>query len=148
MELNDDYVYLFMLLFSIAFGSVTSNISNQNIRKWTSSLCGLSIIFSVSGVHGFHPIASFVIHTTLIKLSPRSSVHWINFFVGFAYLFFFRLCGYGPQWLLTTAPGHTNAIQVLILASFSSLFKVSMLISLPINGIKCSPLGQRIIHII
>ena len=49
MKLNDDYVYLFMLLFSIAFGWVTARISNQSVRKWTSSLCGLLIIFAVSG---------------------------------------------------------------------------------------------------
>jgi lysophospholipid acyltransferase 7 len=86
MKLNDDHVYLVMLIFSIVFGSVTRNIGNTTLRKWTSSLVGLAVIFSVSGYHTIHPIVSFVIHASLINLVPKANVHWINFFVGFAYL--------------------------------------------------------------
>ena len=84
--MNDDYIYLVMLVFSIAFGGVTRSIGNATLRKWTSSLVGLAIVVVVSGAHAVHPVLSFLIHTTLIFLSPKAAVHWINFFVGFAYL--------------------------------------------------------------
>ena len=74
VKMNDDHVYLLMLVFSIVFGILTRNIGTQVIRKWTSSLCGLSIVFAVSGLHAFHPITSFILHTSLIKFAPRWQV--------------------------------------------------------------------------
>ena len=48
---------------------------------------------------------------------PKSKVHWINFVVGFAHLFFFRLCGSGNGWPWSAfpfPPSHTNAIQMIM----------------------------------
>ena len=53
----------------------------------------------------------------MIKTVPKSKVHWINFVVGFAHLFFFRLCGSGNGWLWSAfplPPSHTNAIQMIM----------------------------------
>ena len=84
--MNDDHVYLVMLVFSIAFGGVTRSITNATLRKWTSSFVGLAVIVVVSGAHAVHPILSFLIHATLICVVPKASVHWVNFFAGFSYL--------------------------------------------------------------
>ena len=84
--MNDDHVYLVMLVFSIIFGGVTRKIQNATLRKWISSVVGLVVIFAVSGSHTIHPIVSFILHVSLINLTPKENVHWVNFFVGFAYL--------------------------------------------------------------
>jgi hypothetical protein len=84
--MSDDAIYIFMLLFSIGVGIVTRRIGNHSIRKWVSSIVGIGVIYCVSGHHIIHPILSFCLHAALIQFSPKSAVHWINFFVGFAYL--------------------------------------------------------------
>jgi len=115
--ISDDIIYVGLLLVSIAFGKITRQIPNTPVRKWTSSLFGLGIVVLVSGWSTLHPLFSVVIHSVLIKTVPKSKVHWINFVVGFAHLFFFRLCGSGNGWLWSAfplPPSHTNAIQMIM----------------------------------
>ena len=89
----DDIIYVGLLLVSIAFGKVTRQVQDKESRKWTSSLFGLIVVLVVSGWSTLHTLASVILHTILIKFSPKSLVHWINFVFGFAYLIFFRSCG-------------------------------------------------------
>ena len=93
VKMWDDIIYVGLLLVSIAFGKVTRQVQDKESRKWTSSLFGLIVVLVVSGWSTLHTLASVVLHTILIKFSPKSLVHWINFVFGFAYLIFFRSCG-------------------------------------------------------
>ena len=89
----DDIIYVGLLLVSIAFGKVTRQVQDKESRKWTSSIFGLIVVLVVSGWSTLHTLSSVILHTILIKFSPKSLVHWINFVFGFAYLIFFRSCG-------------------------------------------------------
>ena len=89
----DDIIYVGLLLVSIAFGKVTRQVQDKESRKWTSSIFGLIVVLVVSGWSTLHTLSSVFLHTILIKFSPKSLVHWINFVFGFAYLIFFRSCG-------------------------------------------------------
>ena len=96
----DDIIYVGLLLVSIAFGKVTRQVQDKESRKWTSSIFGLIVVLVVSGWSTLHTLSSVILHTILIKFSPKSFVHWINFVFGFAYLIFFRSCGSIEVWFI------------------------------------------------
>ena len=119
LELNmwNDIVYVSLLLISIGFGKITRLIEDKETRKWTSSIFGLIIVYIVSGWSTLYPLMSVILHVILIKISPKSLVHWCNFVFGFAYLIFFRLCGStsgGFLYWFQMPPSHTNAIQMIM----------------------------------
>jgi len=111
----DDIIYVGLLLVSIAFGKVTRQVQDKESRKWTSSIFGLIVVLVVSGWSTLHTLSSVILHTILIKFSPKSLVHWINFVFGFAYLIFFRSCGSIEilSWF-PMPPSHTNAVQMIM----------------------------------
>ena len=41
---TDDVIYLSLLLACIGFGKVTRSLEGTNVRKWTSSLFGLTLL--------------------------------------------------------------------------------------------------------
>ena len=111
MGLQDDILYLTLLVASIGLGKVTRNIKDKDRRKVFSTGCGLAILFLVSGLHGFMCLAAFGLQVLLNLVVGWRHLHVVTFFVQFLFLFFFRL----SNWVgIPNSPPHTNAIQMML----------------------------------
>jgi len=122
MALQDDIIYVLLLICSILFGKVIVKIRRGNgfrqaddLLKYLSSTAGFIVVLLVSGRHIIHPIFSVILQICLLRFVPSNRVHWVSFFAGFAHLFHFRLCWNFPIIpSLGCPPSHTNAIQMIM----------------------------------
>ncbi len=92
MSLQDDVVYLALLLFSILFGHLSRlAVRDASLRRSASTLCGVAVLLAVSGAHAAYCAASFLMQLALLALVPWRSAHLVSFVTQFAYLLFFRV---------------------------------------------------------
>lgn len=66
--LSDDFVYGSLLIVSIPFGFILKSSNNDIFKKIVSAVAGLSIIFTVSGIHSMHSIVTILGNTLLIRI--------------------------------------------------------------------------------
>jgi len=119
MGLADDIAYVGILLASIAFGKVFRLIPPEEEdgtktfkrRRLVSTVVGVMICLTVSGVHTLHLLIQISGTALIILCCPVSRSHQLSFLWCFSYLTFFRL----SSWLgLPEAPPHTNAILLIL----------------------------------
>lgn len=63
---DDDVIYVFLLITSILIGKYYKQIEDVNKQKWIGTGIGLLIIFIVSGLHILHIIISTFICSLII----------------------------------------------------------------------------------
>ena len=113
MGLQDDVLYLGLLLASIAFGKATASLP-AHTRKMVSTSFGLALVFLVSGLHGLHCVVAAVLQCLLLLLFPKSFVHVASFWLQFSYLLFFRLAAWAMPDTFPPYPPHTNAVMMML----------------------------------
>ena len=115
MSLQDDVVYLCLLLASIGLGFVSRRLFHDASSKRNfSTACGLVVLFLVSGRHGLFCLVCFALQAALVLSLPSSAVHVVSFAAQFSYLFFFRTANYLWPDTFGAYPPHTNAIQMML----------------------------------
>jgi len=119
MALDDDILYVSLLLVSIACGKLIRQIPPEikdgskdfTRRRFASTVFGITIAALVSGFAILHLFVITIINCFIILYTSYKSCHLVSLVVSFAYLIFFRLCGslgFPPP------PPHTNAIIMIL----------------------------------
>lgn len=111
MGLQDDIVYLVLLLASIALGGVFQRIEPANHRRWFSTLCGLLMVGLVSGCHGLFCAIAYGVQVMCMQILPWTCLHTVSFWLQMILLVCFRLC----HWVgLPNVPAHANPIIMML----------------------------------
>ena len=116
--LLNNHTICFLLLLNIGISWVIRRpifLANPRLRKWASTLAGLTLVWTVAGSYTFPILFSIVLQTILIKTVPWKHLNWVSFVAGFVHLSVLRFCG--PSWLSFTARGtlkHTDSIQMML----------------------------------
>ncbi|TRY68844.1 hypothetical protein TCAL_03048 [Tigriopus californicus] len=111
MGLQDDIVYLVLLLTSIALGAVFQRIERAHHRRSFSTLCGLLMVGLVSGWHAFFCVLAYGVQVLCIQILPWTCLHIVSFWVQMMLLVCFRLC----HWVgLPNVPAHANPIIMML----------------------------------
>lgn len=117
MTLEDDVVYVGVLLASIAAGKLVRYIPADEggksfmRRRLASSLLGILLAYLVSGWHILHILAEILLNAAIILIIDTRWCHLVSLAVSFLYLFMFRL---SDQIGLPSPPAHTNAIIMIL----------------------------------
>ncbi|VVC42300.1 Membrane bound O-acyl transferase, MBOAT [Cinara cedri] len=107
---SDDTVYVSFLILSFIFSFLFRKVKHKNLKQWMSTIYGMVIILSVSGLYIIHPIICTLVSAILMQVDKRRC-HKLCFLFTFGYLIFFRLTTYFE--ILHTS-GHTNLIQMIL----------------------------------
>ncbi len=93
MAMQDDLVYLGLLLFSILFGQVVRQVPlrSPSSRRLASTLCGLAILAAVAKQHSAYCLACYALQVAILTVVPWRWAHAVSFFAQFSYLLFFRM---------------------------------------------------------
>lgn len=117
--LQDDIIYVFVLLFSVFFGCFYRKFKDPCERQWVGTGFGLFLIILVSGSHVVHPLVCLLINAVIVTKLSSKICHLASVFFSFFYLLIiFRL----GHWVgMPIPPSHTNLIQMILTLKLSGL---------------------------
>lgn len=68
---SDDTVYVGVLVLSFLFSFLFRKVKHKNFKKWMSTIYGLIIVLTVSGLHIVHPIICTLVNAIFIQVDKR-----------------------------------------------------------------------------
>ena len=71
LKMNEDLIYLVLLVIGIVFGPFIYTIENVAIRKVTSALTGFAIAVFASGWDVLHPITLILVNSLIVLFSGK-----------------------------------------------------------------------------
>ena len=75
--LLEDIVYVLILLLSTWFGQYYRKIKDPFAKQWASTLYGLFVVITVSGIHVAHPIVCTLVNAVIITQLSWKYVHMV-----------------------------------------------------------------------
>lgn len=119
MTLNlTDFVYVGLLLISIAAGNFVHRIKDVCHRRAYCTALGAALVLIVSGRHAIHPCVVSVVNAFIITCCSFKYQARVSFVFCFGYLVFFK---YLKMYSSDPPPGITNLVQMMLTLRMAGL---------------------------
>ncbi|XP_054711762.1 lysophospholipid acyltransferase 7-like, partial [Uloborus diversus] len=120
----EDFIYLFLLLFSTVCGFFLRNIEDSAKRKYACTLLGFAILLPVSGYHIFHLLLLTIVNAGIVLKINKRYCHVVSFVFCFSYILFTRTSEYFG---LPSPPEITNtALMIMVLKMVGLAYEVNL----------------------
>lgn len=113
-----DFVYVGLLLISIAAGNFVHRIKDVCHRRAYCTALGAALVLIVSGRHAIHPCVVSVVNAFIITCCSLKYQARVSFVFCFGYLVFFK---YLKMYSSDPPPGITNLVQMMLTLRMAGL---------------------------